>query len=218
MRSAPRLLLILLPCLSACPDGEGVDAGPQPCPIGDLNQPVEMQVVHRTVDGGLEPTGENALVPLIEPPQGGRVIFVGVRARNLDACSAFLVASLRDACTGQLIGVERRPVLLEPAGDGWAQPKQPVEISNYANLPLCPTPSVANKDVEGELYRLEVKISDGANRSAQASLQIEPYCAEPQTLDRCLCLCDVDYVLGAACPADVDSGVPLGSCPPDAGM
>lgn len=139
-------------------------------------------------------------------------MFISARARNINVCPLQILASLRDECTGSILSREERPIVLEPTGDGWAEPRQPMEISNYSNLPTCPR-AAAMRDMEGEPYLLRLRVEDEAGRVAEASMRITPYCAEPDRLERCLCECDSDFVLGEMCAPDVDSGVPPGTCP-----
>ncbi len=56
----------------------------------------EIEVTARNVDKVAETVNEGATVSLIEPPQGGRVIFVGVRVMNMNACGARITGVLRD--------------------------------------------------------------------------------------------------------------------------
>jgi hypothetical protein len=207
----PIIALVLL--LFGCPDGENG----KPCFVGDPAQSPELMIIHRTTTGTFQATTASGTVPLIEPPQGGKVIFVAARARNLDGCPIRLRASLRDECTNQLLAVEERDVVLRQAADGWLEPEDPVEIANYSNLPACPRAN-AQRDVEGEPYLLKVTLTDRAGRTAESSLRVMPVCAEPMLLEACLCECDKDYALSTTCNADVDSGVAPGTCPPDGGM
>jgi hypothetical protein len=213
------ILAVSCSALLACSSSSGVDSGPDAtadasvsCPIGDPSQPIEMTIVDRKVDGTLEITQDR--VPLILPPQGGKVIFVGVRAKNLDGCPIMITASLRDICDQSIIGLDRRPILLEPAGDGWGEPKQPTEIVNYSNLPACPATS-ASRNVQGEPYTLTVQIEDKNGRTAEKSLMVTPFCAEVQIHNECICECAKGAVLGAMCPPNFDAGT--FGCASDAG-
>ncbi len=169
-------LTFALGCSSPAAEvGRAEHAGP--CPIGDLAQPVEMVVVVRAPDGHLEEVHAGGTIPLIEPPQGGQVSFVGVRAKNLDACGVVITATLRDPCTGSVIGVEARPVDLSATSSGWGEPSVPSDITSFANVPLCPSPA-ATRDIHGQRYVLEVDVRDRQKRTARAVLPVVPTCAE----------------------------------------
>src|SRR5687767_11515180 len=107
------LFAALLLLCAACPDDPDP---PITCPLGDLTQPIELEIIHRGINGGVNTTTSSGAVPLILPPQGGKVMLVGVRAKNLDGCPLTLTGALRDQCTGEVIALERRPVLLEEKG------------------------------------------------------------------------------------------------------
>jgi hypothetical protein len=193
--------------LDAAGDGAAEDAADggstTSCPIGDPSQPIEMMIVDRTVNGSIEITQDR--VPLILPPQGGKVIFVGVRATNLDGCPIIITASLSDICDQSIIQLDMRPVTLEATGDGWGEPKQPAEIINYSNLPACPA-AAATRNIQGEPYALTVQIQDKTGRTAAKSLQVTPFCAQSEIYNDCLCECTKGAVLGATCPANFDAG------------
>src|SRR5258706_2042323 len=88
---------------------------------------------------------EGDALPLLFPPQGGRVSFVGVRARNLDPCGVQLSGAIRDETTMQT-RLDARTVNLVPHDDGWATTRPPTQISSYSNVPMCPN-QCASKDI-----------------------------------------------------------------------
>jgi hypothetical protein len=174
------------------------DATPSgPCPMGDLGAGAtpEIAVVARTADGRSEPVAPGASLPLVEPPQGGQVVFVGVRARNIDGCGLLVTATLRDAASGRAVGVDARPVDLARAVDGWGETPSPDDISTYANVPVCPNPDAA-RALDGLPYVLEVSVKDRAGRTASATLDVVPSCAEPSL---CPCECRAGADLGSSC-------------------
>jgi len=168
------------------------------CFVGDAAEPVEFEVVHRTADGDCVTTEDMAEVPLIQPPQGGKVLFVGVRARNLDGCGLTLATALVEPETGSVISLERRPVTLEPGEGGWMTPERPTEASNYSNLPACPRADL-DRSIVGESYELRVSITDMEGRKATKSMQVIPTCGEPNLAALCECECAKDYRLGMPC-------------------
>jgi hypothetical protein len=213
VRAVAALPLLWLCC--ACPE-DPVDP-PKECFLGDPSADPEVTILLRQADGSMIAATEGSAAPLIKPPQLGKVIFVGARARNLDMCGLKVTASLRDECTHRLLSLEGRPVTLTPDGEGWAIPGNPLDIANFSNLPGCPA-AAATRDVEGEPYLLRLKVEDRKGREAEAKLHVVPTCAEPENEGECKCECDGHYVLGEPCTAEPDGGLPPGTCTPDAAL
>jgi hypothetical protein len=208
-RSLLLALVLALP-LVACKDDD-VPSEEISCFAGDETEAPEMIIIHRTVDGTIAETREGEALPLIEPPQGGRVMFIGARARNVEGCPSINISTtFVDECTGRVIGQESRDVLMAYDGQGWLEPDQPRDIANYSNLAACPK-VIAERDVFGEPYLLTVRLEDRRGRVAERSLRITPTCAEPAKIDECACLCRKRFTLGD-CPERTDGGVPAGTC------
>jgi hypothetical protein len=182
------------------------------CPIGEPGGPITLEVVARSPNGVAEAVTEGGVVTLEEAPQGGYVIFAGARASNLDGCAVELEASLRDVCSGRVVSIEGRPVDLAVGADGVGAPKDPAELTNYANLSVCPNAALG-RDAFGQPYLLELRITDAEGRTAQTSVHVTPVCAEPSS--PCVCECRPSGAgtcsLGGGVPAD--SGLPAGACP-----
>jgi hypothetical protein len=200
MRAAAALALLL----AACGDDAPPDAGL--CAVGDVSADPELELVYRTADGTMAPLAEGTVVPLLTPPQGGKVIYVGARGKNVDLCGASLQAALRDPCTDRVLGIERRPIAWRLADDGFAEPAQPQEISDYANLPLCPNAG-SSEDLDGHPAQLEIRFYEPGGRVTERILSITPTCADDEVPMLCRCECDADYELGFECPGDPDGGV-----------
>jgi hypothetical protein len=199
--------LCSLAALAGCPDDD------PDCFIGDRAADPEMQIIYLDTQGASHTAAAGERMPLIRPDQGGKVLFVGARARNLDGCALELTTSLRDTCTNRIIALEGRPVNLAAGADGWGEPEAPAQ-SNYGNLAACPS-EAAQRDIEEEPYLLRVALRDRRGLTAEASFMVTPFCAEEDLFEECLCDCDHDYE-GTTCPAEPDAGVP-GACPADAG-
>lgn len=152
------------------------------------------------------PVLNRGTVPLILPPQGGKVMLLGVRARNLDGCPLFITTALKDPCNGAIIALERRPVSMEVKADGWLEPLQPGELSNFSNLPACPRANLS-QDIHNNAHILLVSIEDKAQRKVETELTIVPTCSEPQFLEQCRCECEKGYTLGGTCDPNGDAGV-----------
>src|SRR5262245_19594849 len=90
------------------------------------------------VSDGVTPTNtpvtSGTRVPLMRPCQGGRVIYVGVEARNIDGCVE-LSGTLREP-SGAFIKLDARTSQLVLATDGWGR-TDPLDTSRLANVAPC---------------------------------------------------------------------------------
>ncbi|MDP9151736.1 MAG: hypothetical protein M3O36_17575 [Myxococcota bacterium] len=177
----------------ACPAGA----------LGDLAKPLDFRIQALLADQSVAPVEDGAAVPLLFPPQGGRVLFIGVRATNVDGCALRLTGALRDP-SSQQVRFETRSINLIPTGDGWGQSgvvdaTHGAAISNFANVPVCPN-QWASGNVYDQPYRLEVTVEDrqGARKLTKFA-QVTPVCAEPANAAQCSCICKAGYILGQAC-------------------
>jgi hypothetical protein len=144
-------------------------------------------------------------ISLMLPPQGGRVVFVGVRATNLCGKGLQLTGALRDLATKQ-VRVDSRTTNLVPEGDGWGV-SAPVgatvadQIASFSNVPVCPN-QWASTDVYGHAFGLEVTVADAEGRTLTKKITVTPVCGEPANAAQCTCICMGGYVLGEACGGD----------------
>ena len=139
---------------------------------------------------------EGGPAPMILPPQGGRVILVGVRAKNIDPCGVELFGSIRDEATSQ-VRLDQRTTNLAPKGD--VAESIPEDISSYTNIPTCPN-QWASVDVDGSSFEVTVSVTDRGGRTASKTLHAVPFCSEPENEAECLCKCQEGYMLGQVCP------------------
>jgi hypothetical protein len=206
VRSLP--LVLAAACgLAACSPADPVpDAGPHGCPYAPLGDPSQPAVVELL---GLGPDGRTLVtlhdgdpVTLAFPPQGGRVIFAGVRATNLDPCGVQLAGVVRDEASMQ-VRLDSRTVNLKPTGDGWAE-SDPADISSFANIPVCPN-EWSKTNLFGTTYGLEMTLTERSGRTESLTMKVVPACDEPAHEAECLCICQGGYVLGQSC-APVDAG------------
>jgi hypothetical protein len=208
-------ILLLGVALAACSPASGSrapDGGPDGAPegghhctygfVGDPSMPPEIQMVALGPGMTNVPVMDGDMVTLAFPPQGGRVIFAGVRARNLDACAVQIEGSVRDLMTKQ-IRLDSRTVNLIPGPDGWAA-SDPTDISTFANIPVCPNEWSAT-NLYGTTYELDFSLTDRSGHMAAQTLHVVPACAEPAHAVDCLCICKGGYVLGESC-ADAGAG------------
>lgn len=198
------IILLALGTDSAC-------SSSNPCMgvVGDTSQPIELEITYRDASGNIEAMTDGARVPLVQPPQGGKVIFASVRAKNLDTCQVIqIIGSVRDGSgAGDLIiGLDGRPLDLVAGEDGWAVPREPLQISSYANIPVCPN-HASSRDIYEQEYYLTVSVRDGADRRGSKTLRVVPFCGEAEYRATCLCTCAKGYELGSVCPQDApDAG------------
>jgi len=198
---------------SACtvfppPPDAGVppDAGTTGCQLGfagDRGLAPELVVtVLDPVDGRSRDLAENDGVPLMFPPQGGRVVFAGVRANNVHACGAEVQGALRDP-GNQQVRLDKRTTNLRRLDGGWVGSVD-TNTATFANIPVCPN-QWSDTSVHGNSYQLEMRLTDREGRTVSQSLRVQPYCAEPANEAECRCICQQDYTLGMSC---VDGGMP----------
>jgi hypothetical protein len=213
MTRTPALLALL--ALAACaappsPPGDGgMDAGDDAAHVcaagfvGEATKDVELKITALLGATATE-VKDGDTVPLVFPPQGGRVIFAGVRARNLDTCAVTLTGALRDPASQQ-VRLDMRTVNLLGAADGWAE-TDATDYSTFSNIPVCPN-EWSETDVMGSVYQLELTVTDRGGRTRTRKLSVTPVCAEPTLEADCRCLCHAGYKLGESC---ADAGLPDG--------
>ncbi len=209
MARPPATLLCAILALPACPDDTSettsaatttATGGPS-CDLpflGDPSLEPVMEFFYLGADGADHPCAPSGPIDIIEPPQGGRVLFVGVRATNVDPCGALLTGALRDLQTNQ-VRFDTRSINLRDDGAGYGRSAQ-ADIASYANIPVCHN-TWSDQDIFGVPFQLEVTLQDRRGKQVMGSLVVEPVCAEPANAPQCLCICDGDYVLGDACGA-----------------
>ena len=183
----------------------GSDGGHEPCPVGFLGDEAgapdfDMQVLE--ADETVAVLNDGDSVPMILPPQGGRVIFVGVRATNVDGCGLQLTGALRDLTTQQ-VRVDSRTVNLLDAGGGYGVSGTPATaastaIASFSNIAVCPN-EWSPTNIYGTPYGVEVTIQDRGGRTLTKKVQVTPECGEPANVEQCLCICKGGYVLGESC-------------------
>jgi hypothetical protein len=195
---------LLLPAGCGGPHDAGADAGPKSCPIGDLKAPAEIEIVHLDAKDAVIQTQPMAQVPLLPPPQGGWIVLLGARARNIDGCRVTLTTALVDGCDQQILQIDKRPTRLEPGADGWGTST----VTMFGNLPVCPD-LTAKRDLHDVPYDVKVVIEDTGGQKASATLTVVPICPPGDAL--CMCQCDRDYVIGSSCNPPPTGG--HGTCP-----
>lgn len=170
--------------------------------IGDKDAPIEMEIVALDPQYDAQPLAGGGDLSILYPPQGGRVTFVGVRAKNLDPCAVRLGGSLRDPATEQ-VRIDTRTINLDPTDDGWGA-SDPTDISTFSNIPVCPN-SWASTDVFDQSFTLAVTLRDKDGKETKSEIDVVPRCNETATLNgvnlqkECTCQCKQGYVTGEMC-------------------
>jgi hypothetical protein len=163
--------------------------------IGDPNQPPQVTMIYTDgISQELSDVTPNQAIPLEPPPQGGYVMYLAARIRNMDACVEFR-GSLNDPDNGNQVGFDARGSTVVQRGDGWGWP-DPTSNSNLSNVNGCP--DYSPKDVQGQRYTLQMTVTDREGRTAQVEQPIMPACtlADSTTQADCICICSANYVLG----------------------
>jgi hypothetical protein len=184
--------------------------------LGSASRDPDFEFVVVGADYNAAPLKDGDTVPLLLPLQGGRVVFVGARATNIDGCGVQLTGALRDETTRQ-VRFDQRTVNLEPSGDGWGATGAIGSavsgiVSNFANIPACPN-QWSTEDVNDREYALEVTLKDRGGRTVTKAIHVTPVCAEPENAAECACICRAGYVLGSTCDADAASNADAASSP-----
>jgi hypothetical protein len=172
--------------------------------LGDDASPPELQIIALQAGDSIVDVDDGGTVDMLLPPQGGRVLFVGVRATNVDGCGLELTGALRDEHTQQ-VRFDTRTIDLVLDDGGWGASGTgtvSTDISNFSNIPVCPN-QWSTTDVYGNSYGLEVTILDRESRTLTKQIRVTPRCGQPANLAECLCICKAGYSLGEAC---VDAG------------
>jgi hypothetical protein len=210
--------------MTACPDDTsstsgvgGAGAGPPICtdPIfGDPNAEPEIEAFFLDIDDNDVFIADGSVLDVVEPPQGGRVTFVGARVKNMSPCGLFLTAEVKDPVSGAVRFDGRNPKVKDD-GEGFLTIESG-EIGNYSNVPLCP-----NNWSEGDVFAGEWDLTvtmRGGDREAKKTYKISMQCTDKTladnglnpppgvVLDACLCACSEGYELGDTCEGGGGAG------------
>jgi hypothetical protein len=185
-----RLLAASLLLLTGCPEPR--------CNapfIGDPDQPPEGVLLY--TDGAERKYHEVApggTLPLMPPPQGGYVVYVGAKMKNVNGCVEF-AGRFRNPVTKEEQGFDGRSSRLIPMADGYGWPDV-ADNGNVSNINPCP--DYGPRDVHGNTWDLEVTVTDIDRRRVVLSAPTKLACqhAEPALQSDCICTCSANYVLG----------------------
>ncbi|MBL9022948.1 MAG: hypothetical protein JNL21_12170 [Myxococcales bacterium] len=208
------IVATLAASILACSDDEGTTStttssstGAPTCTlpfIGDQTKSPELELFYYGADQMDHPLTEGGGIDIIEPPQGGRVLFVGVRATNVDPCGVTLTGALRDPAT-TLVRFDTRNFNLKDDGAGYGRSAEG-DIASYANIPVCHN-TWLETDIYGSTFSLEVTLKDKRGLESMKTISVVPACAEPGDKQvQCECICKGGYTLGEACGAGGGGG------------
>jgi len=214
LRSA---LSLFIATTLACGTGS-TDQAAQASPEVDANDPGELIVLPAQFTEEATPMrmlAEGDPIDLWNAPQGGHVVLLGAKVKNLTSDTATLRVRVRHQDTGLILAEEGRTVKMVPVPDepGVMQPDIRSR-SQVSNVPLCP-----NYDPAGILDRLvlvEVTVTalyTQPVQTGQATMNLVPSCSTPDDEAFCRCECAKDYFLGK-CGGDGSSDA---ATPKDAG-
>lgn len=155
-------LLVLLGCHGA----------PAPCQsfrAGDLSRPVELLPF-----AGGSPIRDGDPLTLTIPSQGGRVLLVAARVRNVEACGLTVSGELVDPATGKAVTeLDLRQGDFTRLIDGFYE--SPVG-DGEPNIPACPNHLGAT--IAGREATLRLTATDTGGRTGTVERRVTPVCPE----------------------------------------
>ncbi|WP_204493370.1 hypothetical protein [Archangium primigenium] len=189
------------------PDAGSSDAGPDPdegypsCGVpylGDREGKGDFTPTALGPDMAAAAIQAGSTVSIIEPVQGGRVSFIGVKdVINMDPCGATLLGAFRDLRSNR-VSVDQRTVTLQRGADGRGASTDS-DTASFSNVFLCPN-NWSNADIFDQEYEVTIILSDRRGRSVYKAFNIRPACNVPGEDKWCRCLCKQGYKLGEPCP------------------
>lgn len=186
--------LTIASAVVGCSDDSGTSSPPGPAAT-------KLSVVPAIFVGENQPMAELAdggSLPLVVPPQGGHVLFVGASIKGARS-SVVKLRSVLTAPDGTVVAADARTVALEVDPDD--PTKQRTKVASYtqqSNLTLCPNYNA--RAVDGEEHELLIEVTelyvDGA-QPASTTRKVTPGCATSgPDAQLCACECGASYVLG----------------------
>jgi hypothetical protein len=137
-------------------------------------------------------------VDLWSAPQGGHVVLIGAKVRNLNSDTAMLRARFRNPSNRFIIAEDGRTVkmLPVPGEPGMMQPDIR-SFSQVANAPVCP--SYNGMGIVDGTFDVEVTVTALYTDPVQtggATIRVVARCSTPDDEAHCRCDCGPDYYLG----------------------
>ena len=132
---------------------------------------------------------------LVQPPQGGFVVFVGARVRGLADPTVQLASKLSDAQSGAEIANDGRVVQLKQDGDAYVPDLR--SYVNVSNITVCPANTSQN--LYDRAATLEVTVTElKSGRAGTGHANVTLRCAAA-TASVCMCQCAAGFMTGQ-CP------------------
>lgn len=144
----------------------------------------------------LRPIRDGDTVQLLQPVQGGFVLYVGAFGRHLSLKSASLLGELRRsqaadgtplAEPGGVMYSDERSVRIEVFSSEQGTHRVMPDPNEVANIPGCPNP--LDVDVVDNPLFLVLTYKDATGRSVQAVRSIVPRCTQSDAQSRATCVC-----------------------------
>jgi hypothetical protein len=186
---------------SMSPDGRDENDASHDAPEDDdaLRGLVVLPAQFVTENTPLRMLSEGDPIDLWPAPQGGHVVLVAAKVRNLDGDSVILRVRARYPDTPFIVAEEARLVKMVPVpGDPGAMQPELQTRTQVAHVPLCPDydpVDIVNRPLE---FVVEVTSTAGEERqSGTVTLHLYPTCDTGSTDEPfCHCECSANYVLG----------------------
>ncbi|MSP61900.1 MAG: hypothetical protein EXR72_16520 [Myxococcales bacterium] len=141
-------------------------------------------------------------VDLVYPPQGGHVLFVGVRVRHLQEGVVELRGHLREGEGGAILGEDVRTLtMLQTFEDPSVWTPDLHSYTGVSNIPACP--DYGPIDRHGRPYLLELIVTEvRSRRVGVGKVTVTPSCrqADAMAKERCVCECGANFVIGKCGP------------------
>jgi hypothetical protein len=143
------------------------------------------------------PIADGASIALVQPPQGGYVVFVGTRVQGSGAATVQLHAQLADT-DGTVVAEDVRTVsLMASAEDPNTFVPDLRSYVNVANIAVCPAQTTVDRS--GHAFSLELDVTDHSTGSTgSTTVGVSTVCeqSDPSQLKLCQCVCAAGYYLG----------------------
>jgi hypothetical protein len=187
----------------------GCQSGPREC-WGDCALPPEAVMQIRDDRGVYVEVHDGDPAELTLPVQGGHILFVTARIKNLEKHGVILLGEVRNPDTGVAVARDEKRVDFSVAlADGYGEPDL-ADTSNAANIAVCP--NYLARDIVGLEWVVDLTLTDSRKVPVKLSHRVVPSCRQTDSAMRtgCLCECLGCFALGkcaaGAQPVGCDGG------------
>ena len=149
-------------------------------------------------------------VSLLFAPQGGHVLFIGVRVRNLDSTKIELSSRILDPTTKAIVQQDIRDtkMVAVPGEPGLLQTDSS-HISLVSNIALCP--DYNDFDIVDQPYVMQILVTEenAQGSTGSVTLKVTPMCppGDGGASLLCNCECHAGYTLGKCSLGSGDAGL-----------